>query len=388
MWGGRISARTPAVNDVLTFQNNVGGINISLGNGNNTMNLAAGGNSFTNIFDINHVVGSGSNDTLTVTGAIAAVNGTTIDLGIGDDTLVLAGANTSFSAVGIEHISGNAADNSIVLNNNVDGIAIDLGGGSNAVFLANGANSVSLTNVGSIWGNDFGGAASDNSLTLLSTVDGVLINLAQGSNTLNLAAGVNTLGSGVFGLSFINGSATGDVLTMQGSNGNTIDLDDGTDTLNFTQSAINVTVANVENVNLSANFDTLIIGGNSTGITTVTAGVGADAITGSAGQDNFRFTSVGDSTINGARDTITSFDASIDTFTFAGIAHNGDHIEYIGTNNFSVTGLAQARYLTSTPGNDMLQIDLDGDGVMGAGDMEIGVASYTGNLSNSNFLLL
>ena len=44
--------------------------------------------------------------------------------------------------------------------------------------------------------------------------------------------------------------------------------------------------------------------------------------------------------------------------------------------------------MANSPAVIGLPNNLDGDGVMGAGDMEIGVASYTGNLSNSNFLLV
>lgn len=378
---------TPGVNDVLTFQNNVSGISISLGNGDNTMNLAAGANSFTNIYDINHVNGTASNDTLTVTGAIAAANGSTIDLGIGDDTLALAGNNAVFSAVGIEHINGGATDNSLALTNNVDGIAIDLGDGTDSLSLANGANSVGLSNVESIWGADFSGAASNDTLTLLSTVNGILINLAQGSNTLNLAAGTNSLGDGIYGLNFINGSATDDVLTMQGSNGNTINLSGGTDTLNFTQSAINVTVVNAEIINGSANYDILTIG-NTSGSTTITAGAGADAITASVGQDNFRFASVADSTISGVRDSITDFNAGSDTFTFSGITFGGDgHIEYVDTASFVGNGQASAHLQLDSPGNGVLQIDVNGDGAMDANDMEIGLSNFMGSFSNSNFLL-
>jgi hypothetical protein len=82
---------------------------------------------------------------------------------------------------------------------------------------------------------------------LLNNATGMSVNMGNGANTLNLAAGTNVLGD-VFGLNFINGGATEDVLTMQGSFNNTIDLNAGTDTLNFSQTASNVTVVNVENV--------------------------------------------------------------------------------------------------------------------------------------------
>ncbi|CAN7756272.1 VCBS domain-containing protein [Bradyrhizobium sp. LjRoot220] len=385
--GGSDFGATPGVNDVLNLLSTVSGLNISLGNGDNTINLAAGANSFTNIYDINHVNGTTGDDTLTIAGALSAANGSTVDLGDGEDRLVLAGNFAAFSAVGIEYIDGSASDNQLSLASIVSGIEIDLGGGADSVSLASGVNSLSIVGVEDLGVNDFL-VPSDDTVSLLNAVSGVTVNLGMGTaNTLNLAAGNNSFDN-LWSVNLLNGSSSDDTLTLFGNPASTIDLGDGNDTLNFTQTAFNVTVVDVENVNGSANFDTMIIGGNSTGITTVTAGVGGDAITGSAGQENFRFTSVGDSTINGVRDTITDFDASNDTFTFEGIAYNGDHIEYVGTSDFSGSGQAEARYLTTTPGHDMLQIDLDGDGVMTASDMEIGVASYTGTLQNSNFLLV
>lgn len=52
----------------------------------------------------------------------------------------------------------------------------------------------------------------------------------------------------------------------------------------------------------------------------------ADEIFASAGHDNFRFLSIADSAA-GAADTIHSFDAGNDSFTFSGIGVAGGHIE-------------------------------------------------------------
>ncbi len=115
---------------------------------------------------------------------------------------------------------------------------------------------------------------------------------------------------------------------------------------------------------------------------------GSDAITASLGQDNFRFASVADSTISGVRDAITGFDAGSDTFTFSGITFGGDgHIEYVDTGSFAGNGQASAHLQLDSPGNGLLQIDVDGNGAMDANDMEISLSNFTGPLSNSNFLL-
>lgn len=100
---------------------------------------------------------------------------------------------------------------------------------------------------------------------------------------------------------------------------------------------------------------------------------------------HFRFTSAADSGAGVPADTITNFDAGIDTFTFSGIAVAGGHIDYVGTGPF--TGLGASAHLESFgPGNDLLQIDIDGDGLMTSNDMAINPTNLAGSLSNFNFL--
>ncbi|WP_146006582.1 calcium-binding protein [Bradyrhizobium forestalis] len=382
--GGSDFGAAPGVNDVLTLTTTVTGLNISLGNGDNTMNLAAGANSFVNIYDVNHVYGTASDDTLTVTGAIAAANGVAIDLGNGEDAIVLDGNFAAFAATGVEHINGNSGDNSVSLTNNVNGIAIDMAGGSDWVSLANGVNSLSITGVENLNGSDFTGNLnpSDDTVTLLNTVSGVTVNLGDGTaNVLNLAAGSNSFDN-LWNVNLLNGSSSDDTLTLQGSPANVIDLGDGNDTLNVNANVYDVTVTNVENINLAANFDRITIG-NTTGDTTVIAGAGADEIFASAGHDNFRFVGIADS-VQGAADTIHGFDAANDSFTFSSVGVAGGHIEYVDSAALLGGNQASAHLLNFGPGNDALQIDIDGDG---ASDMEISLLNATGALHNGNFLV-
>ncbi|MET3339213.1 beta strand repeat-containing protein [Bradyrhizobium ottawaense] len=381
--GGSDFGATPGVNDVLTLSTTVTGLNISLGNGDNTMNLAAGANSFVNIYDVNHVNGTASDDTLTVTGAIAAVNGVAIDLGGGEDTIALNGNFAAFAATGVEHINGNSGDNSLSLTNNVDGIVIDMGGGNDLVSLANGVNSVSISGVENLNGSDFTGNLnpSDDTVTLLNTVSGVSVNLGEGTNVLNLAAGSNSFDN-LWNVNLLNGSSSDDILTLQGSPANVIDLGGGNDTLNFSANVYDITVTNVETVNAAANFDRITIG-NASGNTTITAGAGADEIFASAGHDNFRFVSTADSAA-GAADTIHNFDADNDSFTFSGISVAGGHIEYVENAALLGANQASAHLQNSGPGNDYLQIDIDGDGTS---DMDVSLQNVTGTLHNGNFLL-
>src|SRR6185312_5099374 len=116
----------------------------------------------------------------------------------------------------VGHLNGDSQDNSISLNNDVTGLAVDLGVGNDNLNLASGTNSLSVSNVENINTADyFGGpaAASDDTLTLLNDVSGLTLNLQQGNNTLNLAAGTNALTA--YNVQTINGSASDDTLTLQ-----------------------------------------------------------------------------------------------------------------------------------------------------------------------------
>ena len=112
-------------------------------------------------------------------------------------------------------------------------------------------------------------------------------------------------------MNFVNGSASNDTLTISGQSGGTFDLGDGTDTVTFNTNVFNTTVIDAENIVGSSNFDQITIGTNTAGNTTITAGGGADWVTASVGDDNFRFTSISDLAAS-AGDTVYNFDASIE----------------------------------------------------------------------------
>jgi hypothetical protein len=65
----------------------------------------------------------------------------------------------------------------------------------------------------------------------------------------------------------------------------------------------------------------------------------------------------------------------------------GGHIEYVDAGNFAGSGQASAHLQNLAPGDDLLQIDIDGDGQMTSNDMDISLTNLTGTLHNSNFLL-
>ena len=168
-------------------------------------------------------------------------------------------------------------------------------------------------------------------------------------------------------------------------------MGDGNDVVNFQAGANGVTVVNAETVNGSAGNDFITIG-NASGNTTVTGGGGADTITASAAPDNFRFVSTADSAV-GNGDQIVNFDAAKDTFDFSGMTGgpNGltGAIHFVGTDGFdgSMGAPHSEARIDGTGPNATLQIDVNGDGQFGPGDMEIHLVNYTGTLTDSNFLL-
>ena len=371
----------PAIDDTLTLSNNVTGVAVNLFNGsNNILNLAAGANTLS-AFNVQRINGSAGADTLTMTGFVDGA--TLIDLAGDTDTLIVTGT-TNLNLANVENlVAGDNADNFISLTSNVVGLHVDLGSGTNDNLVLNsGANTVSVTNVENVQSEDFGGPMSNDVLTLGNNVTGVGINLQQGNNTLQLASGANTLGT-VYNVRTINGTSSGDTLTLAGDvfdpgGTTTIDLGDGTDTLNMSDDGgMNLIVTGAETINGTAFSDTIQLGSGSV----VTGGMGADSITASTGADSFRFTSVNESAVGGFRDQVTGFDANADTFIFDGVGGLTDTtIDFVGA--FTGTG-AEARLNGST-----LQVDIDGDGTITAVDLEIELVNLTGSLDQTNFSVI
>ncbi|UPJ41118.1 hypothetical protein IVB40_28100 [Bradyrhizobium sp. 40] len=224
---------------------------------------------------------------------------------------------------------------------------------------------------------------------LLIDVTGLTIDLGPGTNTVTLAAGTNSL-DGLYNINQINGSSTDDVLTLTQQSFGTIDMGGGNDTVNFVGTAGTVIVVNAETVNGSIGNDFIAIG-NTSGTTMVTGGMGADNITASVAADNFNFNSAAESQ-TGNGDTVVSFNAANDAFVFTNMTGpNGftGPIHFVGTGGFDGTaGSLHSDARVDGPGaNATLQIDVNGDGQFGSGDMEIHLVNYTGTLTDANFLL-
>lgn len=126
-----------------------------------------------------------------------------------------------------------------------------------------------------------------------------------------------------------------------------------------------------------AGSDTLIGGGGNDGLV---GGDGPDRLTGGPGYDRFIFWTASSSPVGGG-DTITDFETGIDSILIDTPDNAGT---FIGTSGFSGAGGVEARY---DVGLKQLQVDLDGNGALGAGDMVIqGVSLSTVTAGDLSFL--
>lgn len=368
-------------NDILFLTNQVSNLSVNLANGTNTLNLAAGTNQLNNIGNVATINGTASDDALTISNGVF---GTTVNLGDGiNDALILGnpGGFNNVGLIGVENVIGGAANDFLTVTNTVSSVTFNLGDGNDTVQLASGNNSIGVLNVETIQSSDFGGTNPFNdALQLLTNVNGISINLGDGTNnTLFLAQGANTLAN-AFNVNTINGTTGTDQLTLQSNYSGTIDLGGGQDTLNISSGFGNVTAVNVETVNGSNSFDNIILVGAAG--TTVTGGLGADSITMSAGADRVRFASVADSGSSGDHDTLINFNAAMDRLVIDG-PFNGA-VSYIGNAAFDGSSPNQAR-IDNFAGQTFLQVDVNRDGMFGAGDMQIAFTNLTGTLSAANF---
>jgi hypothetical protein len=376
-----------------------GGVDtVNLGNGGNTLTvqsieivnggtgldtLTLGNSTPVAVKNIESVIGSAGADFVTLQADPgASLINASFDLGGSNDTVQLGIFGTptiNLTLANVETVTSSGGIETVNLQNAANGLSVDLGGGFDALNLASGNNTITVSNVETL--NAFG-SGNDN-VTMSVNSSGAQINLGLGTDTLTLAGGNGNITMSVSGGSLtVIGSTTAinEHVTLQNVQaGTTFDLAAGTDdslTL-FGQSGF---------------FSDTITVANTVGTTTVTAGGGADSIIASAGVDHLRYTFVFDSGVGGGRDTVTNFDAANDLFVFDGMS--GGPTGFRGTFNFVDTGPftgggdnSEAR-LADVGGLTVLQIDIDGDGTMGANDMEIGLANLTGTLHNNNFLLI
>ena len=338
-------------------------------------------------------------------------NGRVIDLaGGGTDTLFLALGGPDPQTVGlnvanVETIAmapGFTGSLTVQMNSVLNGTTVDLGTFNDTLQLFNGDNVVTTFGIENI--NAFGPTGNDTVTLNADLSQNLSVNLGGGTNVLNLATAGNynmsVLGSNLT----VNGTGGDEhLIIFNQQTGATFDLGAGNDSLQLASlgPTNGVTVKNVEMVIGSSSSDAIIIA-NTAGTTRVTGGFGTDFITASTSTDEFRFTSVGDSAAGPGRDQITDFDAAEDLFIFQGMeggtGFRGGPIDFIGAGNgpiamggeapFSGGGDNSEARLANVGGFTVLQIDVDGDAVIGLNDMEIQLTNLTGPLGDGNFLLL
>jgi Ca2+-binding RTX toxin-like protein len=384
---------------------------------------STGGGGLDTLTGVEHVTGSGFNDTLTGDAGANTLNG-----GAGNDTLI--------GGLGDDALDGGAGVNTASYATAAGAVTVDLDAGT----ATGAAGADSLTDIQNVTGSNFAdtlsgdasnnvltggagadtldGGAGDDTLAGGLGVDTATYDDASSGVTVSLAAAgpQNTQGAGsdtLSGVENLTGSAFDDTLTgdayanvlgggdgadtLHGGAGNdTLLGGDGDDVLNGgagadvitggagvdtasyagATSAVTVsltpttvqntlgggsdTVTGVENLTGSSFNDTLTGDG---GDNVITGGLGADRLTGGLGADTFVFNLPADSTA-AVFDTIVDFAAGVDRISVQAIDPAGDpggDFAWAGTAAFSNTA-GELRYEISGSAVRVLG-DVDGNGV-------------------------
>ncbi|WP_207541272.1 M10 family metallopeptidase C-terminal domain-containing protein, partial [Sabulicella rubraurantiaca] len=165
-----------------------------------------------------------------------------------------------------------------------------------------------------------------------------------------------------------------DVVTLaQAVNGMVVELGSGADTLKLAAGTNSVTVSNTELVLGNSGSDWIIAKGNTAtrleggagddaligggGADVLYGGMGQDRLTGGSGPDRFLFKSTLDSML-AAPDRITDFTPGQDLLAFEGLGQK--NFMWLGANGFTKLGFTQARFEDAT---STLQLDVNGDAV-------------------------
>ncbi len=414
--------------DTVALQNLANGLNVDLGGGTDALNLIQSSNvtirnveevhggagfdtvnlgsaSAVTVNSVETVNGSAGDDQVTVAAdfSVTTVNAT-FNLGGGTNSVVLnffgPGSTANLGLTDVASLGTTGGVETINLLNAASGLDIEFGGVGvfNTLNLGNGDNTATVHNAEFI--NAFGGGNDTVTGYLDTSIVNQSINLGTGIDTFTLAGASGSYSLFVSGaLTFVGATAADEehINLLNEQLGSTFDLGAGlNDSLQLSSDGTlvnDVTVRNIENVQGSFYSDHITIA-NTSGITTVTGGVDSDFIWASVSEDRLRYSSIFESRQGEGVDQVIGFDADADKFVFDGIAFQGNALNFIGTDvAFSGNGpgnpapTAEAR-LSTYPGGAILQIDVDGDGFIGANDMEINLTGLTGTLDNQDFLLI
>jgi Ca2+-binding RTX toxin-like protein len=249
-----------------------------------TIDLAAGTDTLTLANAVN---------TFTAVGVESIIGGTDVDI------VTLTGTNTLY-ATGIETLLGGTGNDVLTLSATASGMTVDLGAGTaDRIILAAGGNTLTIAGAETITGGSgtdvvtlgsanantvnvtgvetLFGSAGDDVVTLTAAVSGISVDLGAGTaDRLTLAAGANTLA--VSGIETLSGTASADTLTLSNAvSGLSISLGNSNDIVTFGGAATNVTIdggAGTDRIVLG-NFNNTI---GATGVETITGGSGTDRV--------------------------------------------------------------------------------------------------------------
>jgi Ca2+-binding RTX toxin-like protein len=391
--------------DTLTYQSATGGVTLSLAL---TTAQATGGSGSDTVKNVENLLGSAFNDTLTGTSGSNVLDGgagsDVLDGGTGTDTLSYASAGSSIKlslALTTAQVTGGSGSDTVKSFENLRGSGFNdtLTGSSGSNVIDGGAGSDVLD----------GGSGTD-TLSYQSASGGVTLDislitaqLTGGSGTDTVKNFENLLGSrfndnltGNAGNNVIEGGAGYDILDGKG----------GTDTVSYQSATSAVTVdlsftvaqatggagtdtmIDFENL-LGSGFNDFLTGNRGDNVLTggagndvLTGGLGTDSLTGGTGADTFVFESM-DSGLGAERDVVTDFlTAQLDKLDVRSIDANSllagqQTWAFIGTAAFS--DAAQVRFDAA---NHVVQFN---DNANLAADFEIGLTGVA-SLAATDFL--
>jgi Ca2+-binding RTX toxin-like protein len=318
------------------------------------------------------IVGTAAANTLSASGAFAAIPNLILGLGGADVLNGGSGNDTLDGGTGADTMSGGAGDDTYVVDNVGDVVNEAVGGGTDLVLtnLANyslTANVENLTYTGAV---SFSGTG--NSLANVITGGTGNDTLTDGANV----AGVDTLIGGA-GNDIYNVANVGDVIiegvgagidTVRTSLGS-YTLDANVENLTYTGAGDFVgtgnALANV--INGGAGADTLDGGLNLAGV---------DTLVGGAGNDTYIVRNVGDvvtEALNGGTDTVLTALASLT------LAANVENLAYTGAGNFAGTGNSLANVINGGAGADTLDGGVGADTLIGGAGDDIYVVDNAGD---------
>ncbi len=130
--------------DTITFGKAVSKGFVDLGDGVDTLNLAAGSNTVT-VANIESVFGNTGTDAVTLSAELTAAS--SIDLGTGKDSLTLGNFDNVGSVSNVETLTGGSGSDTITYATIVTGGSINLGAGDDTLILGDFANTATVSGV-------------------------------------------------------------------------------------------------------------------------------------------------------------------------------------------------------------------------------------------------